>query len=131
MFLSAQSFANLQGKGLICTLTKEGYTTFKPRAIHFKYSKKYIRRIIIKENDSYKFDKVSGEYKTDKDFISLLTHQMKINRKTLEYISMDNAYGTLGNCEIFDNYEKLMKAYLKIRETYQEEYNKTLEGNKL
>ncbi len=131
MFLSAQSFAKLQGKGLICTLTKEGYTTYRPRAIHFKYPKKYIRRVIIKENDNYIFDKVSGEYKTDKDFISLLTHQIKINRKTLEYISMDNAYGTIGKCEIFDNYEKLMKVYLKIRETYQEEYNKTLEGNKL
>ena len=131
MFLSAQSFADLQGKGLICTLTKEGYTTFRPRAISFISPTKYARRLIIEKNDIFTYDREEGKYRTDKDFISLLTHQIKINRKTLEYISMDNAYGTLGYCEVFDNYEKLNKAYTNIKNKYQEEYNKTLEGNKI
>ena len=67
----------------------------------------------------------------DKDFISLWGNQMKVNRKTLKYVSMDNAYGTLGYCEVFNDFKKLNKAYTKIKNKYQEEYNKTLEGNKI
>ena len=132
MFLSTQSFADLTGKGLICTFTDSGFTEYKPRSFYFTSTENYERRIITEKNDKFKILLIDeSRYKTDKDFISLWGNEMKVNRKTLKYVSMNDGFGTLGYCEVFDNFKKLDKAYTKIKNKYQEEYNKTLEGNKI
>ena len=58
MFLSTQSFADLTGKGLICTFTDSGFTEYKPRSFYFTSTENYERRIITEKNDKFKIMKV-------------------------------------------------------------------------
>ena len=129
---STQSFANLDGKGLLC-IDKEGY----PMAYYFytnitvgdKVEKraKYRWKSLFLKIDTISIKEVKDrDYSTNKDFIDL--GNIKINRKTLEGIYNGKVVGT---CEVSNDQKDLDIKINEMKEQYQQKLNKTLEGNKI
>ena len=129
MFLSAQSFASLEGKGLLCTYDPIKIKNVKPEAYFFHSEKYYALHNINLTGDifSIKSDE-TRLYQTDKDFIYLGMYY-KVNRKNLDFINRPDEI--TGKCEVFNNHKKLQEKHIEIRDKFQEEYNKSLEGNKI
>lgn len=129
MFLSAQAFADLKGKGLICELSLG-----RPLAIYFREDYRYIFNRIYRMNDEYylKVSKIHNYY-LDESFIHLgediTGTSYMINRKTLEYVH-ELTEQSVGNCKVYDATET-SKRHRELLKKLQQEYNKKLEGNKI
>ena len=135
MFLSAQSFADLKGKGLICEVPTALHSFMKWTAYVFDKNK-VERFMIAKKEDKFKLHS-SGitDYNTDNEFIYMNTFTSKVNRKNLGYFTYHPKtpkYDTnVGECIVYKSKKKLikqMKVYIKEE---QRIYNKSLEGNKI
>lgn len=127
---TAQSFANpLKVKGLLCNYDTTHST---PYAFYFNSDYgTYFYRNISKINDEFSINEVKKDiYSTDKDFI--YTTYYKVNRKTLALIHIyKGSDSKVGTCEVFNDHKSLEIKFKELKDKYQEEYNKTLEGNKI
>ena len=126
---SAQVFANLNGKGLLCTFSNYTY----PEAFYFTSDKYFSYDAIQLVNDTYWiYSRKDKYYKTDIDFI-YLEDFAKVNRKTLEFFINAMPKESLGKCEAYNSneIEGLKVKHKDIKMLLQEKYNKKLEGNKI
>jgi hypothetical protein len=129
MFLSAQSFANLSGKGLLCTFLNNS----KPEAYYFISDRRFNYMSIKLVNDTYSiYYRGEKNYQTDIDFIYLADFA-KVNRKTLEFFINPYPKEPWGKCEAYNSneIEALKEKHNDMRMLLQEKYNKKLEGNKI
>ena len=135
MLLSAQSFADLKGKGLICEVPTAHYSFMKWHP--FVFDKNKVERFMITRKDDNFYLKSIGsiDYYTDDEFIYLEKYGLKVNRKNLVHYTFNpknSKYDSeLGECIVYKSKKKLikqMKVYIKEE---QRIYNKSLEGNKI
>ena len=122
MFLSAKSFADLEGKALLCKWEGDidGYS-FERR---YKYREYFVDQI----NDTFRVR--TGplhDYKMNPEVITLFL-DWKINRKTLRIFNTVGDYR--GQCELTD-YETILDRMKEHKNELQKIYNKKLEGNKI
>ena len=129
MFLSAKSFANLSGKGLLCTF----FNNTSPEAYYFTSGRYFNYDTIALANDTYWiYSRNDKTYQTDIDFI-YLEDFAKVNRKTLEFFINSIPEKPLGKCEAYNSneIEGLKAKHKYFKSLLQEKYNKKLEGNKI
>ena len=122
MFLSAKSFADLEGKALLCKWKDSTVVGYIFRD-YYEYQKYWI----LHKNDTYSV-KLTGlsKYKLNPEEITLTG--IYINRKTLR---MFDVLGyDKGQCELTE-YKTIRDKIVEHKNKLQEEYNKKLEGNKL
>tara|TARA_A100001011_G_scaffold80999_1_gene84168 strand:+ start:5143 stop:5511 length:369 start_codon:yes stop_codon:yes gene_type:complete len=122
MFLSAKSFADLEGKALTCKW--EGSITGYTFARNYKYRQYYVGQ----HNDTFRVEYSDlDNYSMNPDNINLYMG-WKINRKTLRRV---NRLGhDKGQCELAD-YETLSNRMQEHKNELQKKYNKKLERNKI
>tara|TARA_X000000950_G_C13458470_1_gene474875 strand:+ start:155 stop:523 length:369 start_codon:yes stop_codon:yes gene_type:complete len=122
MFLSAKSFADLEGKALLCKWKDSTVVGYIFRD-YYEYQKYWI----LHKNDTYSV-KLTGlsKYKLNPEEITLTG--IYINRKTLR---MFDVLGyDKGQCELTE-YKTIRDKIVEHKNKLQEEYNKKLEGNKI
>ena len=122
MFLSAQSFADLEGKALLCKFERSisGYTFLSNYNFQWYY--------VGLKNDTYSVNisPLHG-YSIEPDWIRIFMG-IKINRKTLRIFDIKGE--DFGQCELYDS--KTIRARMEEhRNERQKIYNKSFEGNKL
>ena len=133
MFLSAQSFADLKGKGLLCVINQP-YDEFW--AFEFKKSMKYKAWTIERTGDKFELTHSKAkEYQMNSSniiiefdgFLDGIPH--RINRKTLKlYLGEDYQKGT---CRVSSNYKESIEGLKKVRDKLQRDYDAEKEGNKI
>ena len=132
MFLSAQSFADLKGKGLLCAI-KKPYDMYW--AFEFKKSMKYKAWTIERTGDKFELTHSKAkEYQMNSSniiiefdgFLDGIPH--RINRKTLKLSEGDYQRGT---CRVSSNYKEVIEGLKKVRDKLQRDYDAEKEGNKI
>lgn len=122
MFLSAQSFADLEGKALICKW-KELMT-----GLTFEKNYKYIQYYVTQHNDTFTMGSSPLEnYSVNSDYITIYMG-LKINRKTLRRETSEGF--DAGQCELA-YYETIRDRMVEHKNERQKKYIKKLEGNKI
>ena len=129
MFLSAKSFADLKGKGLLCVINQP-YDEFW--AFEFKKSMKYKAWTIERTGDKFELTHSKAiEYRLNSSYITIefdgIPH--RIYRKTLKlYLGEDYQKGT---CRVSSNYKEAIEGLKKVRDKLQRDYDAEKEGNKI
>ena len=129
MLLSAQSFADLKGKGLLCVINQP-YDEFW--AYEFKKSMKYKAWTLERTGD--KIELISSKDKiydmnADNIYVDVAELPVRVSRKTLQVLQ-----GTdykKGMCIATENYKEAIERLKKIRDNLQRDYDTELEGNKI
>ena len=121
MFLSAQSFADLQGKALICKWEDSitGYIFLDDYDFQMYW--------IGQKNDTYSVN-ITGLYKYKLNAEQITLYSDVINRKTLRRVT--SLGHDKGQCELTE-YDTIRDKIVEHKNKLQEEYNKKLEGNKI
>lgn len=125
MFLSAQLFADLNGKNLLCESFNKKGSLF---GYHF-YKNYEFNSIYIKfENDKYSiFYSFLEDYTLMTDKVILSTRGY-IDRKSLIVVGPSGT--NVAQCEL-SGWAELNDRIKEHKNELQEEYNKKLEGNKI
>ena len=122
LFLSAKSFADLEGKALICKWKESMIGITFER--NYKYKQYYVRQ----HNDTFRVGSAPlDDYSTDSDNITYYM-EWKIDRKTLR--RFDNLGKDKGQCELA-KYETILDRMEERKNELQKKYNNKLEGNKI
>ena len=132
MFLSAQSFADLEGKALSCTFKNSDGRVFH-NAYFFEKNSEVTYYRLEREKDRLKYKhQLTFKYEVDSDFITLTDKggSYKLNRKTL-MLELSKKDGLYEKCQVHSSIKRIKKYMKKIQKQEQEKYNKTLEGNKI
>lgn len=137
MFLSAQAFADVRGKGIICIVSDKkdennldfisGYYFNKDNTATFmginkKDSEDKIEIIIFSEN---------YEVSLESKYV-VIGNRHLLDRKTLN-LHMKGNYANLfiSNCSLYKSKKALMREFERHKKIQQEIYNKEIEGNKI
>ena len=125
MFLSAQSFADLKGKTLLCeSIDNKGSLFGYYFHENYKFQSIYVRF----ENDKYSiFYSLFEDYTLVADEV-ILSNRGHIDRKSLIVVGPSGT--NVAQCEL-SGWVELYDRIEEYKNEQQEEYNKKLEGNKI